>query len=61
MVGFYHLRGLGPAFDDVRVNGPLSQEINPLQLSGFFLEYADELAADDLALLFRVGNALQLS
>ena len=47
-------------FQNVGVNGALSQEGDALQLLSFFSENVDELLADDLALLLRVGNAGQL-
>ena len=64
MVGFY--RHAGPAgerhaLDDVRVEGALGQEPGALDLHRLALEHVDEGGADDLALLLRVGNALQLS
>ena len=39
---------------------PWRQEFDAVQLAGLFLEDADELRADDLALLLRVGDARQL-
>ena len=47
-------------FQNVGVNGALSQEGDALQLLSFLSENVDELLADDLALLLRVGNAGQL-
>ena len=47
-------------FQNVGVNGALSQEGDALQLLSFFSENVDELLADNLALLLRVGNAGQL-
>ena len=43
--------------DDVRVERPLDEEAHVAELSRLLLEDADELLADDLALLLRVGHA----
>jgi hypothetical protein len=43
-----------------RVDGALGQPLGVGQLLGLGLEDLDELAADDLALLLRVGDALQV-
>ncbi len=43
--------------DDVRVERPLDEEADVAELPCLLLEDADELLADDLALLLRVGNA----
>ena len=61
VMGFYHFCSLGAAFDDVGINGSLSQEMNAVQLSGLFLKYTDKLSADNLSLLFRIRNAFQLA
>lgn len=54
------LAGLGAGrLDHVGVDGALGEELHVLQLGGFFVEDFDEGAADDLALLFRVGDAGQ--
>ncbi len=54
------LAGLGAGrLDHVGVDGALGEELHVLQLGGFFVENFDEGAADDLALLFRVGDAGQ--
>ena len=45
---------------DVGVDGALTEELDAVQFAGFFLKYADEFRADDLALLFGVGDARQL-
>src|SRR4029079_2367388 len=42
--------------DDVGVQGALDEEAHISELSRFFLEDADELLADDLALLLRGGK-----
>ncbi|OPF33664.1 cytosine deaminase [Pseudomonas aeruginosa P47] len=62
VVRFDHmgLAGLGAGrLDHVGVDGALGEELHVLQLGGFFVEDFDEGAADDLALLFRVGDAGQ--
>ena len=46
-------------FENVRINRSLSKE-RRVDLCGGFREYVNELFADDLALLFRVLNALEL-
>ena len=38
------------ALQDIRVNGPLGQEGDALQLPGLLVKHLDELAADDLPL-----------
>ena len=43
--------------DDVRVERPLDEEADVAELPRLLLEDADELLADDLALLLRVGDA----
>src|SRR5699024_6157579 len=51
--------GTASGLDDVRVEGALDEEVDaplPRQLGSGGLERADELAADDLALLLRVGH-----
>jgi len=56
------LLGLGAGrFDHVRVNGPLRQPPGVVEPARFGLENLDELAADDLAFLFRVGDALEVA
>ena len=59
MVGLYHLRRLRAALDDVGIDGPLSQEIDSVQLPGLFLKDADEFPADNLPLLLRIRHAGQ--
>ena len=48
------------AFDHVGINGALGKMVALAQLFGFFLEDLHKVAADDLALLFRIGHALQV-
>ena len=48
------------AFEDVRVDGTLREELDALKIARFFFKHADELGADDLALLFRVADACEL-
>ena len=45
--------------DDVRVERALGQEVDPAELGRLLLEDADELVADDLALLLGVLDAGQ--
>ncbi len=45
---------------NIRIDGTLSKETNPFQLSGFFIEYLDELFTDDMSLLFRIGYSCNL-
>ena len=47
------------ALDDVGVDRPLGEEGDALALAGLFVEDLDELAADDLPLLLRGGDALE--
>ena len=49
------------ALHHVGVDGALCKEVYLADLLGFFLEHADELFADDLALALRLGDALQLA
>ena len=50
----------GARLDDVRVDGSLGQETDAVQLTGLFLEHADEFRADDLPLLLGIRYAGQL-
>ena len=54
MMGFDRLHRLGPGFNDVRINRPLREEVDPLQLSGLLLKDTDEFRPDDLPLLLRI-------
>ena len=54
MMGFHAV-----AFDDIGIDGALSQEFNIFLFAGFFFENADKFSADDLAFLFRIGHAGQ--
>ena len=47
------------AFDDVGIDGALRQHIHFAKLLCHILEYADELFANDLPFLLRLGDALQ--
>ena len=60
MVGLNRLDRLGARLDDVGIDGPLSQELDAVQLAGLLLEDSDELSADDLPLLLRIRNSGQL-
>ncbi len=51
--------GEADAFDHVGIERALRQEIRPADLCGLFLKHGDEFAANELALLFRVGEASQ--
>lgn len=48
------------ALDDVRIDRSLHEEVDLADLLRFGLEDTDELLADDLALLLRLGHALEL-
>ena len=54
------MRLYGAAFQNVGINGTLREEFDAVLLSGLLLEHADKLRADDLALLFGLGNAGEL-
>ena len=59
MVGLDLLRGLRlgrRGLDDVRVERPLGQEVDPAELRRLLLEDPDELVADDPSLRLRVGH-----
>src|SRR4029077_20939073 len=43
--------------DHVGVDGALGEELDSLELVRLLVEHFDKRAADDLALLFRIGNA----
>ena len=58
-MALHHLGGLGAALNDVGIDGTLSQEVDTIELACFFLEYADELATDNLTLLFGVSHTFQ--
>ena len=58
---FDNLCCLGAALHDIRINGPLCQEIDTLQLTSLFLKHTDKLRTDNLTLLFRLCHILQLS
>ena len=60
MVALHRLDGLCAALNDVGVDGALAQEFDAVQLAGLLLKHPDELRADDLPLLLRVGHAGQL-
>ena len=50
----------GAGLDHVGVDGALGQEVHGADLLGLLLEDPDELLADDLALVLRLGHAGQL-
>ena len=50
----------GFTLEDVRPDGSLCKELDAVELSGFFSENIDELFADDVAFLLRVGHTGQL-
>ena len=54
MVGLYPV-----ALQDIRVDGPLGQEGDALQLPGLLVKHLDELAADDLPLALRLVHSGQ--
>ncbi len=47
-------------FYNIRINGSLGKEIHFADLLCFFFKDIDELSADDLSLLLRVRNTLEL-
>ncbi len=51
--------GRAGRFDHVRIDRALRQPLDALELVRLFVEHLDELAADDLALLFRVADTVQ--
>lgn len=53
--------GEGDAFDDVRIERALGEEIGAAELLGLFLEDLDEETADDLALGLRIADAFELA
>ena len=59
-MGLHHLGCLCATLYNIGIDGTLSQEVDAVQFTGFFLKDADKLAADNLALLFGVGNVFQL-
>ena len=61
VVGLDRLGRIRPGFNHVGVQGPLGQEFGILELRGFFIEDFDKFGPDDLALLFRISNALELA
>ena len=61
VVRLHHLGSLSSTFHDVGVDGALTQEFDAIEFASFFFENAYELAADDFALLFRVGNSSKLA
>ena len=48
------------AFDNIRVNGPLAEELYAAKFFGFRFKRTDKAFADNLALLFGIRNALEL-
>ena len=60
VVALHHLGSLGAALHDIGIDGTLAEEVDAVELACLLLEYADELAADDLTLLLGVGHVLQL-
>ena len=60
MVGLDDVRLAEAGLDDVRVDGALDEEVHSADLLRLFLEDADELFTDDLPLLLRFGDTLQL-
>ena len=55
------LRRRRAALDNIRIQRPLRQEIEIVELRRFLLEHVDEFVADDLALLLRIFDAAQLA
>ena len=61
VMGFYAFCCFGTAFNNVRVNGSLSQEMNSFQFSCFFFKNADKFTANNFSLFFRVCYVFQFS
>ncbi len=61
MMAFDHRGRAGSRLDHVRIDRSLHKEIHCADLFCFFFKDPDELRADDLAFLFRVGNAGKFS
>ena len=61
VVGFDDSSVAGARFDHVGINGALCQEVDLADLLGLLLKDADELLADDLALLLRLTDAGQFA
>ena len=61
VVRFYAFHGLGTGFDDVRINGPLTEEFNAFELACFFFEYTNEFSANDFTFLFRIRHISQFA
>ena len=62
VVAFYGGAGTargGDALDDIRVDGTLSEPLDPLEESTLVVEDIDESGPDGLALAFRVGDTGQ--
>jgi hypothetical protein len=49
------------AFDHVGIERALRKKLSAADLLGFRLEHVDEQPADGLALLFRIGDALEFA
>ena len=47
------------ALEDIRIDSSLCKECNAVELCSFFGEYLNEFLAYNVALLFRIGNALE--
>ena len=49
------------AFQNVRIDGTLGQELDAFQLFRFFRKHFDKFAADDLTFGFRITDSCQLT
>ena len=61
MVALHALCSLCTALNNVGVDCTLAKEVDAVELACLLLEYADELCADNLALLLWVCNVLELA
>ena len=60
MMALDHGRISSPAFHNIRIDRPLSQNMDLSDLFRFILKHTDEFFPDDPAFLFRLGYARQM-
>jgi hypothetical protein len=56
MMALDHFCRLSAAFHYIRVNGALSQEVDPAKLSCFLFKHPDKLRADDFSFFLGIGD-----